>query len=49
MYRKFCSFPSIFRRLPLPLNTSAIAWWVPSFSQRRVAASLLQENNFTAY
>ena len=49
MYRKFYSLPSIVRRLPMPLNTSAIASWVLNLSQRRVATRADTEDNFTSY
>ena len=49
IHRKFYSFPSMFRRLPMPLNTSAIASWVLNFSQRKVSAHADSEHNFTAY
>jgi hypothetical protein len=49
IHRNFYSFPSMVRRLPLPLNTSAIASWVLNFSQRRMAAHVDEEHNFTAY
>jgi hypothetical protein len=39
----------MFRRLPMPLNTSAIASWVLNFAPRRVAAHSNEEHNFTAY
>jgi hypothetical protein len=37
------------RRLPLPINTSAIASWVLNFSQCRVSAHSNNEHNFTSY
>ena len=46
IHRNFYSLPSIFRRLPMPLNTSAVASWVLNFQQRRVSE---EENHFTAY
>jgi hypothetical protein len=49
IHRKFYSLPSIFRRLPMPLNTSTIASWVLNFSQRRVASHANEELNFTNY
>ncbi len=49
MYREFYSFPSMVRRLPLPLSASGITSWVLNFSQSRAAASPLEEDNFTAY
>lgn len=49
IHRKFYSFPSMFRRLPMPVTTSAIASWVLNFSQRRVTAHADSEHNFTAY
>ena len=36
IHRQFYSAPSMLRRLPMPLNISAIASWVLNFSQRRV-------------
>ncbi len=49
IHRNFYSVPSMFRRLPMPLNTSAIASWVLNISQRRVSLNVEEENNFTAY
>jgi radical SAM superfamily enzyme YgiQ (UPF0313 family) len=49
IHRDLYSFPSMFRRLPLPASTSAIASWVLNFSQRRVAAHADQGHNFTEY
>jgi radical SAM superfamily enzyme YgiQ (UPF0313 family) len=49
MHRKFYSLPSIFRRLPMPLNTSAIASWVLNFSQRQVTVRANEGHNFTGY
>jgi radical SAM superfamily enzyme YgiQ (UPF0313 family) len=49
IHRNFYSLPSIFRRLPMPVNTSAIASWVLNLSQRRVAFRADSEENFTAY
>jgi radical SAM superfamily enzyme YgiQ (UPF0313 family) len=49
IHEKFYSFSSMFRRLPMPLNTSAIASWVLNFSQRRVTSHADDEHNFTAY
>lgn len=49
IHRDFYSLPSMFRRLPLPVTTSAMASWVLNFSQRRVTANADEENNFTAY
>ena len=34
MYEKFYSFPSMFSRLPLPLNKADIASWIVNLSQR---------------
>lgn len=48
-HRQFYSLRSMFRRLPLPLNTASVASWVLNFSQRRVAACAEEENHFTAY
>jgi radical SAM superfamily enzyme YgiQ (UPF0313 family) len=49
IHRNFYSFPSMFRRLPAPVSTSAIASWVLNFSQRRVAADANRGHNFTSY
>jgi radical SAM superfamily enzyme YgiQ (UPF0313 family) len=49
IHRKFYSFPSMVRRLPMPLSTSAIASWVLNLSQRRVSAHPTREHNFTSY
>jgi radical SAM superfamily enzyme YgiQ (UPF0313 family) len=49
IHRNFYSLPSMFRRLPMPLNTSSIASWVLNFSQRRVSAHADEADNFTAY
>jgi radical SAM superfamily enzyme YgiQ (UPF0313 family) len=49
IHRRFYSFSSMFRRLPIPLNTSAIASWVLNFSQRRVAVRMNEGHNFTSY
>ena len=49
IHRDFYSLPSMFRRLPLPLNTSAIASWVLNLSQRRVGSNANEEHNFTSY
>jgi hypothetical protein len=46
IHRNFYSLPSIFRWLPMPLNTSAVASWVLNFQKRRVSE---EENHFTAY
>ena len=37
MYRKFYSWPSIQRRLPLPFSTAAMASWSLNLSQRKFA------------
>lgn len=47
IHRKFYSVPSIFKRLPMPLNTSAIASWVLNISQRKTARA--DANHFAAY
>jgi radical SAM superfamily enzyme YgiQ (UPF0313 family) len=49
IHRKFYSFSSMIRRLPMPLNTSAIASWVLNFSQRRVGVHMNEGHNFTSY
>ncbi|HEY1790723.1 MAG TPA: radical SAM protein [Verrucomicrobiae bacterium] len=49
IHQKFYSLGSMFRRLPMPTSTSAIASWVLNFSQRRVTAHADSEHNFTAY
>lgn len=49
IHRKFYSLPSMIRRLPMPVSTSAIASWVLNVSQRRVTARADSEHNFTAY
>jgi radical SAM superfamily enzyme YgiQ (UPF0313 family) len=49
IHRRFYSFPSMVRRLPLPINTSAIASWVLNFSQCRVSTTSNKEHNFTSY
>jgi len=49
IHRNFYSIPSMFRRLPMPLNTSAIASWVLNLSQRKVSAHSDSEHNFTSY
>ena len=49
IHRDFYNLSSMFRRLPLPLNTPAIASWVLNFAQRRVSAHADGELNFTAY
>jgi radical SAM superfamily enzyme YgiQ (UPF0313 family) len=49
IHRRFYSLPSMVRRLPLPVNTSAIASWVLNFSQRHAAAYADEESNFTGY
>jgi hypothetical protein len=49
IHRNFYSLPSLFCRLPLPINTSAVASWVLNVSQRRVSAYADGELNFTSY
>jgi hypothetical protein len=49
IHRSFYSISSMFRRLPIPLNTSSIASWVLNFSQRKVSAHVDNEHNFTSY
>ena len=49
IHRRFYSLPSMIRRLPMPVNTSAIASWVLNFSQRKVTAHADSEHNFTSY
>lgn len=46
IHRKFYSLPSIFKRLPMPTSTSAIASWVLNFSQRGVHE---EQNHFGSY
>ena len=47
MYRKFYSWPSIIRRLPLPLSVSALASWSVNLSQRKFAFG--KGTNFDRY
>lgn len=47
IHRKFYSLSSIFKRLPMPLNTSAIASWVLNISQRNTARA--DADHFVAY
>lgn len=49
IHRRFYSLPSMIRRLPMPLNASAMTSWTLNLSQRRVSAHFDGENNFTAY
>ncbi len=49
IHRNFYSIPSMIRRLPAPVNTSAIASWVLNFSQRKVSVHADSEHNFTSY
>ena len=49
IHKKFYSFPSMVRRLPMPLSTSSVASWVLNLSQRRVSAHPTREHNFTSY
>jgi radical SAM superfamily enzyme YgiQ (UPF0313 family) len=49
IHRRFYSLPSLFRRLPMPLNTSAIASWTLNLSQRRVSAHPNNQNHFGSY
>jgi radical SAM superfamily enzyme YgiQ (UPF0313 family) len=49
LYRKFYGLPSMLRRLPLPLSTSAIASWALNLSHRRIASRPLEAGNFVAY
>ena len=49
MHRRFYSLPSMFRRMPMPLNTSAIASWTLNLSQRRVSAHVDKQNHFASY
>jgi len=49
LYREFYSFKSMLKRLPLPINESAIASWYINFSQRRMAISGTENNNFDNY
>ncbi len=49
IHRKFYSLPSMFRRLPMPMNTSAMASWVLNCSQHRVSIHADKEHNFTRY
>jgi hypothetical protein len=48
-HRKFYSFSSMIRRLPMPISQSAIASWVLNFSQLRVSTHAGTEHNFTSY
>jgi hypothetical protein len=49
MHRRFYSLPSMFRRLPVPFNTSAIASWTLNLSQHRVSAHVDKQNQFNSY
>ncbi len=49
IHQRFYSLPSMFRRLPLPINTSAIASWTLNLSQRRVSAHADEQDHFTSY
>jgi len=49
LQRQFYSLPSVARRLPLPLTTSAIASWVLNLSQHRVVYSRETESDFSEY
>jgi radical SAM superfamily enzyme YgiQ (UPF0313 family) len=49
IHKMFYSFRSMLRRLPLPVNTSAIASWVLNFSQRNFSANANEGHNFTSY
>jgi radical SAM superfamily enzyme YgiQ (UPF0313 family) len=49
IHKMFYSFRSMFRRLPMPINTSSIASWVLNFSQRGLAAHANEGHNFTSY
>jgi radical SAM superfamily enzyme YgiQ (UPF0313 family) len=49
IHRRFYSFHSMFRRLPMPVNTSAIASWMLNLSQRHVAAHVNEGQHFTWY
>jgi radical SAM superfamily enzyme YgiQ (UPF0313 family) len=49
IHKRFYSLPSIVRRLPMPISTSAIASWVLNLSQRRVSTHSNNEHNFTSY
>jgi radical SAM superfamily enzyme YgiQ (UPF0313 family) len=49
IHKRFYSLPSMARRLPMPINTSAIASWVLNLSQRKVTAHADKEHNFTSY
>jgi len=49
IHQKFYTLPSMVRRLPMPLNTSAFASWMLNLSQRHVAAHAHEGHNFTWY
>ena len=49
LQRQFYSLPSVARRLPLPLTTSAIASWMLNLSQHRVVYSREAENDLCEY
>jgi len=49
IHRRFYSLPSMIRRLPMPLNTSAIASWTLNLSQHRFSDHTDTENHFTSY
>jgi len=49
IHRRFYSFSSMFRRLPMRLNISTMASCVLNLSQRRVAAHAHEGHNFTWY
>ncbi len=49
IHRRFYSFPSMLRRLPMPLSPPAVASWVLNFAQRSVGSRAEERHNFTAY
>ena len=46
MYDEFYSFPSMLRRLPLPVTKANIASWILNFSQRRMSRADRTLQNF---
>jgi radical SAM superfamily enzyme YgiQ (UPF0313 family) len=46
MYRDFYSWPSIWRRLPLPRSKASMASWFMNVSQRKMASSEASRANF---
>jgi radical SAM superfamily enzyme YgiQ (UPF0313 family) len=43
MYRKFYSWPSMLRRLPLPVSKTSLASWVVNLSQRKTATGKAED------